>query len=288
MKIHGSITNFGSIVATTEDYKAAFERLNDGPLGAHLKSLIARKTVIYTGYSLTDETYLRLLSNIAKMMGESIRQSYFIAPNIEATLIANAPVPLIPIETDGAYFFEWLRADLSERGVVIRDEAFQACDEFLDEVISKHIETADAYVRTKHPLLVFALSYQDGHLHALKRINCRHKKGEYHNPLRVIRTIHGYEHKSNDFLKRKDYWNAAYAMGYQNGLILLLLANDSDHQATPPFFEFPFRVRAESLKSALRVPRKRLPRYAAAQIKKMRRRFPGVGDNLVPDHTAYL
>ncbi|MEH2508429.1 NAD-dependent SIR2 family protein deacetylase [Bradyrhizobium sp. AZCC 1578] len=47
MKIHGSITNFGSIVATTSDYRQSYKRLNNGPLGAHLKSLIARKTVVY-------------------------------------------------------------------------------------------------------------------------------------------------------------------------------------------------------------------------------------------------
>jgi NAD-dependent SIR2 family protein deacetylase len=50
MKIHGSITNFGSIVATSDDYRRSFKRLNDGPLGAQLKSLIARKTIIYVGY----------------------------------------------------------------------------------------------------------------------------------------------------------------------------------------------------------------------------------------------
>lgn len=32
MKIHGSITNFGSIVATSADYRRSFKRLNDGPL----------------------------------------------------------------------------------------------------------------------------------------------------------------------------------------------------------------------------------------------------------------
>jgi hypothetical protein len=69
MKIHGSISNFGSIVATSDDYKQSFKRLNDGPLGAQLKSLIARKTVIYVGYSLSDENYLRLLRNISKVMG---------------------------------------------------------------------------------------------------------------------------------------------------------------------------------------------------------------------------
>lgn len=36
IKMHGSISNFGSIVATAEDYRQSFRRLNDGPLGAQL------------------------------------------------------------------------------------------------------------------------------------------------------------------------------------------------------------------------------------------------------------
>ena len=110
MKIHGSITNFGSIIATTEDYRQSYKRLNDGPLGSHLKSLIARKTVIYAGYSLSDENYLRLLRNIAKMMGSNMRQSYFISPSIDHNKLSQSPIPLITIETDGAYFFEKVRA----------------------------------------------------------------------------------------------------------------------------------------------------------------------------------
>jgi NAD-dependent SIR2 family protein deacetylase len=206
MKIHGSITNFGSIVATTEDYQTSFKRLNDGPLGAHLKSLIARKTVLYTGYSLSDENYLRLLRNIASMMGDNVRQSYFIAPDIDPHMLANAPVPMIPIETDGAYFFEHVRAHLSERAGIIRDDAFQFCSDFLECVIEEHNKTADAYLRTSHPLLVFALSYQDGLIHALKRITNRQKAGEYHGVAGVCGRICTYEFRCNELVTRKDYW----------------------------------------------------------------------------------
>jgi NAD-dependent SIR2 family protein deacetylase len=45
MKIHGSIRNFGSIVATEQDYQKSFRRLNNGPMGAQLKSLITQKTI---------------------------------------------------------------------------------------------------------------------------------------------------------------------------------------------------------------------------------------------------
>ncbi|MEH2547072.1 hypothetical protein V1283_003717 [Bradyrhizobium sp. AZCC 2262] len=123
MKIHGSITNFGSLVATTSDYEQSFKRLNDGPLGAQLKSLIARKTVIYVGYSLSDENYLQLLANIARLMQGNLRQSYFISPIIDDQKLARAPVSLIPIETDGSYFFESARARLAERCGIICQSA---------------------------------------------------------------------------------------------------------------------------------------------------------------------
>jgi NAD-dependent SIR2 family protein deacetylase len=158
MKIHGSITNFGSIVATSGDYRRSYKRLNDGPLGAHLKSLIARKTVVYVGYSLSDENYLRLLRNIAGMMGSSLRQSYFISPNIDQAKLSKLPIPLNPVETDGAYFFEEVRRQLTEKCGIIREAAFASCAMLLPTVIRIHNKTADAFLKTQPALLLFILS----------------------------------------------------------------------------------------------------------------------------------
>ena len=60
LKIHGSVRNLGSIVATEEDYQASFRRLNSGPLGAMLKTILSQKTIVYVGYSLSDENYIRI------------------------------------------------------------------------------------------------------------------------------------------------------------------------------------------------------------------------------------
>jgi hypothetical protein len=55
-KIHGSINNLGSIVATTEDYEECYERLQTGILGSSLKMMLATKTILYIGYSFSDQT----------------------------------------------------------------------------------------------------------------------------------------------------------------------------------------------------------------------------------------
>jgi NAD-dependent SIR2 family protein deacetylase len=287
MKIHGSITNFGSIVATTKDYQQSFKRLNDGPLGAQLKSLISRKTVIYVGYSLSDDNYLKLMRNIAKMMGANVRQSYLIAPNIDYKKLKSAPVPLIPIETDGTYFFEEVRKQLTEKCGIVRNEAFAACLSLFSKISEVHSKTADVFIKTQHPLLIFILSYQDGLIHGLQRILKMNKTGEYHSVARVHAQVHTYEHIIEDNYKSKDYWNAAYALGYQAALIFLLIRSDDKKGPLPPLFSVPFNVSVRSLAAALRFPKNKLPKAVVVQANRILKRHPKPA-RLIPDHTPYL
>ena len=93
------------------------------------------------------------------MMGVGIRQSYFISPDIDLKKLAAAPVPLVPVKTDGAYFLEQIRAHFTHSGLVVKEEAFAYCNECLDFVAGRHNKTADAYLKTHHPLLILALAY---------------------------------------------------------------------------------------------------------------------------------
>ena len=62
IKIHGSANNYGSIIATEEDYASAKETLEKGSLGSALKLLLATKTILYIGYSLLDYDFITVLS----------------------------------------------------------------------------------------------------------------------------------------------------------------------------------------------------------------------------------
>ena len=46
LKIHGSISNYGTIIATTDDYKKAENYLHKGLVGSKLKSILAEKNII--------------------------------------------------------------------------------------------------------------------------------------------------------------------------------------------------------------------------------------------------
>ena len=102
------------------------------------------------------------------------------APSIDHAKIKNFPLPLIPIETDGALFFEQIRLHLQELCGIVKELAFDACNEVLSTVREKHIRTSTAFQRTSNPALVFALSYQDGLIHGLLRMMDRRLSGEYH------------------------------------------------------------------------------------------------------------
>ncbi|MEI9416264.1 SIR2 family protein [Mesorhizobium sp. Cs1321R2N1] len=165
IKIHGSITNYGSIVATSEDYAQSLKRLRNGAIGAYLRNIITQKTIIYTGYSLKDPNYLKLVQSMAKIMGPFSRSSYYVSPHIDHDYLRSTGLNLIPIETDGTFFLEQFRSHYnSQLGVekIISEEAFDNCEGLPGEVNSYHSYTADKFLETKNRLLILALSYQDG------------------------------------------------------------------------------------------------------------------------------
>lgn len=56
-KLHGSINSFGSIIATENDYRKCYRRLNTGVIGGKLKLLLMSKTVVFLGFLLTMKTF---------------------------------------------------------------------------------------------------------------------------------------------------------------------------------------------------------------------------------------
>jgi NAD-dependent SIR2 family protein deacetylase len=285
MKIHGSISNLGSIVATEDDYQKSYKRLNDGPLGAQLKTLIATKTIIYVGYSLSDSNYLRLLRNISKMMSGNIRQSYFVAPSIDRNKLNSAPIPLVAIEADGADFFDQIRQHFMDAGEIIREEAFGYCHLLLDRAATRHNTTANAFLKTRHPLLILALGYQDGLIHALQRIIRLRKKGDYHSAEGIQSRIGGYEVRQHELISKGDYWNAAYAMGYQAGLLFLLIKNENPDGPNPPLVDLPLDLGVRTVAEITRFSKKRIPRDMAKQLARIEKQS---APDLIPDHTPYL
>jgi SIR2-like domain len=284
VKIHGSITNFGSIVATSKDYQTAFKRLTKGPLGAHLKNLISTKTIIYTGYSLRDPNYLKIAKVISKMMGNFSRQSYFISPNIDRDYLSKTKLNLIPLETDGSYFFEQFRRHhINSCGCIVSEEAFNDCYELLSLVNMIHEDTANKFQSRKSRLLILALSYQDGLQDALMRIADRRNSGEYYDAQHVRNLIGGYESKVGAYRRKGNLWDACYSRGYQNGLLYLLSGGGS---VSPPSVDLIFDEKIDTVGKALRYPQKRLPPRVSKELDRLAKWI--ARDGLIPEHLPYV
>jgi len=288
MKIHGPIRNFGSIVATEADYLASYSRLNDGPMGAMLKTIPTQKTVIYTGYSLSDDNFVRLANNIARMASPYLKQSYFVAPSIDHEKLNNFSLPLIPIETDGAFFFEQIRLHLAKRCGIVEESAFDACKYVLSTAKDKHSRASDAFLKTLKPLLVFTLSYQDGLIDGLLRIIDRHKSGEYHSSDHLLNLIRGYSHKAADYKRENDEWNNSYVEGYRTAVMYLFAKSSNSNLRAPPMYGCYKGKELNSLSDVLRYPVNNIKRAHLAQATRIIDRCRSAKQPLIIHHIPYV
>lgn len=107
LKIHGSIDNYSSIVASSEDYQACEERLREGALGAALKQIFATKTIIFCGYSASDQDFLNIYKTISHGLGKMARTHYLISPFLDDDQIKHLKdeLNIISIKTDATILF---------------------------------------------------------------------------------------------------------------------------------------------------------------------------------------
>ena len=83
LKIHGSINNLSSIVATKPDYESCYERLQNGVIGAQLKSILATKTVVFIGFSFGDEDFSQIMKYLKNEMGSVFPHIYIVTIDAE-------------------------------------------------------------------------------------------------------------------------------------------------------------------------------------------------------------
>ncbi len=168
-KLHGSVTNLGSIVATSADYQQCYKRLQKGVLGSSLKMMLATKTILYVGYSFLDEDFTRIYSMLRKEMGELIPRGFIVTLDREGEQ-RYRQLGLIPIFTDATNFISVLKQHLIEDKHMLSDEVFGAVLAELTVVTAEHHRLWDNFNIYDTPYIIYASSYQDGLIHAFERI----------------------------------------------------------------------------------------------------------------------
>lgn len=265
LKIHGSIQNLGSIVATTDDYAACLTRLSTGLIGSQLKNILATRTVIFIGYSLRDSDFLQLYGFVKQQLDSLHRKAYVVTPFAEEAARLEQD-GLIAIRTDGTFFIQQIKAHLVGMGAMVRDDVFDSAKRLLSLVRAEHKMLHETAKMDRLPEVIYAAAYQDGLMHALDRALQMQGSGEYSHPCYIGKKVRTYEKMAKEKRSAKRYEDVAYIEGYINGLVSLAVANTEDPPAKPPmYFAFGQRSDLYSLTSFLRIFSKGSVPHAAAR-----------------------
>ena len=226
LKIHGSIQNLSSIIATSEDYKKRFSELQNGIVGATLKSILATKTVVFIGFSFGDEDFSQIIDYLREEMGDIFPHIYIVT--LDETLKDRlAYKNSTSIVTSGTFFLHQLKFELIEEGVIKNHSVPPVVTEALVEMKELHHKVSMLDL-CQYPCAVYTLSYQDGVIHAFERFLQNYKTGEYNEPGRLVRVAGKYMEWTENYLAAENYWDASYYEGYVNGLVFIEACEDED------------------------------------------------------------
>ncbi len=240
-KIHGSINNVGSIVATEKDYEKSYSRLSSELIGDRLKTILASSTVVFIGFSFGDEDLNRLLDILSEKMGDFSNQFYLVT--IDEKWKVNVDSRVIPIITDGTYFIHQLNNILIAEGRLVSSDIYDYAEELLCFIKKEHIKLFESNTYRNEikdfPELLLSIAYQDAFIHALERCVAHRSNGEYLIPGYFQPKIQSYESYYEKRISEGNYDQAFYNLGYCDGLIsLLLFVNNQEEAKIPPLFVY--------------------------------------------------
>lgn len=219
LKIHGSIDNYSSIVASTDDYVNCEKRLTEGAIGAVLKQIFATKTLIFCGYSAKDEDFLNIFNAIKAGMGAFARTHYMISPFIsDEDRNRLAELNIVAIQTDATNFLRAVKSHMISKFGFAKDEAFDMIAQCSFKVLREHFAFTASFKPAEQPHLIFCAVYQDGLIHALQRIVDMMHTGEYSDLHRLSHQIEAYDEIISKHLSNRDYREFSYFFGYCTGL----------------------------------------------------------------------
>lgn len=218
LKVHGSVLNPGSVVATRDEYERSLEALRGGALGAAARHLMATHSVVFVGYSLRDEDIRQAIDALRNDLDTAARPIYFVHPSPDFVApIAGAQV----INTSAAYFVELLDRALVKEGCLLPLEIYDRA-EILDERLhNAKLRIDENLPPWRFPLSIFNHAYEDGLADAIGHTMASRRTGEDRRHHHLMHRAEGYGRVGRLAIKARDYWNAAYIEGYESGLFAI-------------------------------------------------------------------
>lgn len=224
LKIHGSISNLGSIIATKDDYNKCLDNLNKGIIGSTLKTILANNTVVFIGFSFGDEDFDQIMTYLQAELNDFSPHIFIISldPNMNSHI---AYKNTTCITTDGTFFLHQLKLLLQNEKLITNTNS-KPLIEFSHRTLQDYHQKVSQLPLIKYPNNIFCLAYQDGILHAFERFIQLYNSGVYNNPTYLPRIARAYEDLRVKCFENENYWDSSYYEGYQNGIILIEACED--------------------------------------------------------------
>lgn len=176
LKIHGCITRPQTIIATRSDYEICMTDKTRGAIFTKLRDLMATKTFIFVGYSITDPDFKLIYDEVIENLGEFRRGSYVIDPRPAKHAMqdwAKRGVKIVKIH--GISFAREITRHLEKDRIISAKELIAHQYQQFNRIAEIHMETCDK----QDTFGGFASSmYQDGLLHSLEHITVDSRMGK--------------------------------------------------------------------------------------------------------------
>lgn len=285
LKVHGSMSNLASIVATESDYAHRLEELNGNVMGGLLRQMLATRTVVFIGYSLRDWNFRRLYSTLRADMGNYAPKAYMVTPFGSDGEIEKE-FGITTIKTSGVHFLKTVKSELYGP-CFINDSVYERVDELAD-LLDEADSIGKKVSHKTYPVIVHCWAYHDGMRDACFRILHRQPSGEYSDRHHVLDMIRYYDDLSNRAYRAERFTDAAYIEGYVSGLMVLLSDEESGILDQVPLYlvyagDSDMRSQ-EDLHEALERSRRKAPK-----VRKEARQYADlIPEGMVRSHAPFL
>jgi hypothetical protein len=143
-KLRGSVERPESLVLTEDDYETFFE--NQTSLSVVFQGYLARKTVLFIGYDLTDPHFKRMYRKVTTPFDDYTRRSYAIGDELTPKVARWCKRHNIDvIESDVRVFLETLTKQLSVRPLSIPHTSIQTVEEPVESLPERPYKLLDYY-----------------------------------------------------------------------------------------------------------------------------------------------
>ena len=234
LKVHGSINNLNTIIASRSDYNKCQKDLTRGTIGGFLRVLLATKTIAYCGYSFNDPDFQLIHETLTREMRELMPHAYIVT--IDEHISERISVSKItPIMTDATYFLHCLQKRLISDKIMNDPDIYRDVDAELDILHHIHTKILGKYDLKVNPSVIHTYSFQDGISDALEHGLNNRRTGMYLCSTFVEDRIRNYRTIQKEKEAIGEYWDLAYIEGFIQGL-LFFIAPKSIRAGMPLFY----------------------------------------------------